>query len=163
MEDFEGKIPARQPEEIPGRRGSVGRVGDQDMVEHATWVDLQIRAAMRRGAFDDLPGAGRPIEDLETDGTHDPDWWVRRLVKREQITGVLPPALTLRIEDARLEEAIDRECAEAGVREIIEEFNRRVVQARRQLLGGPPVITPTRDADREVELWRERRMARRRA
>lgn len=161
MDDFEGKNPARRPGDRPGRQGVAGRSAGQEMVEQSTRVDLQIKAAMRRGAFDNLPGAGRPIEDLDSEGTHDPDWWVRRLVKREQITGVLPPALTLRIEDARLEEAIDRECSETGVREIIDEFNRRVVEARRQLLGGPPVITPTRDADREVELWRERRQQRR--
>lgn len=91
---------------------------------------------------------------------HDPDWWVRRMTKREQITGALPPALTLRVEDARLDEAIDRESSELGVRQIIEEFNRRVCAARRALQGGPPVITPTRDPDREVERWRERRSER---
>ena len=46
---------------------------------------------------------------------------------------------------------------EDDVREAVEDFNRRVIEARRQLLGGPPVVTPTRDVDAEVRAWRERR------
>ncbi len=112
-----------------------------------TRAEVQVGANVRHGEPDDLLGA------------HDPDWWVRRMARSERITGVLPPGLSLRTEDARLEEALDRESSEEGVRTIIEEFNRRVVRARRHLRGGPPVITPTRDPDREVELWRERRGA----
>ncbi len=43
------------------------------------------------------------------------------------------------------------------------DFNRRVVEARRQLQGGPPVVTPTRDAEAEVAAWRDRRREERRA
>jgi hypothetical protein len=34
-----------------------------------------------------------------------------------------------------------------------------VIDARRQLQGGPPVITKTRDVDAEMARWRERRQA----
>lgn len=122
------------------------------------WVDLQVQQAMARGDFDDLPGAGRPIEDLGA--AHDPDWWVKQLIEREQITGVLPPALQLRKDDAGLDDDLDRLAAEAEVRREVEDFNARVVAARRQLEGGPPVITPTRDVDVEVGRWRERRTSR---
>ena len=64
------------------------------MEQQALWVDQQIRRAMARGDFDDLPGAGKPIRGLGS--THDPDWWVKNLIERERITGVLPPALALR-------------------------------------------------------------------
>jgi hypothetical protein len=47
------------------------------------------------------------------------------------------------------------------VRRVVEDFNRRVIEARRQLTGGPPVVTPTRDVDHEIQAWRERRAARR--
>jgi hypothetical protein len=123
------------------------------------WVDAQIRNAMARGDFDNLPGTGKPIPGI--DAPHDPDWWVKRLIERENITGVLPPALALRREDAELEELIDREATEADVRRVVEDFNHRVVEARRQLLGGPPVITPTRDVEQEVDAWRDRRLSRR--
>ena len=119
------------------------------------WVDQQVRQAMARGEFDDLPGAGKPIKDLGS--THDPDWWVKKLIEREKITGVLPPALQLRKEDAVLEETLDKEWSEKTVRELLVDFNRRVVEARRQLLGGPPVVTRLRDVEDEVAAWRERR------
>lgn len=116
----------------------------------------------RRPGLDEESRPGRWSEavaglQLAPPLAHDPEWWLRRLAERESATGVLPPAITMSYEDARLDEAIDREDTESGVRQIIDEFNRRVVEARRCLAGGPPVITPTRVADREVELWRERR------
>jgi len=129
----------------------------QRMDDRALWVDTVVDQAIRRGEFDDLPLAGKPIPGLG--GTHDPDWWLKNLVEREQITGVLPAA-QLRRDDAELDETLDREPEEARVRTIVEEFNARVVDARRQLLGGPPVVTPTRDVEREVARWRERRRAR---
>ena len=129
-------------------------------VEHqAKWVDHQVRHAMQRGDFDDLPGAGKPIRGLG--GTHDPDWWVKGLIEREQLSGVAPPAIGLRKEAAELEQRLDRETTEHGVRYVIDDFNQRVVEARRQLMGGPPVVTATRDPDLEVAAWRSRRAARR--
>lgn len=126
--------------------------------EQRQWVDQQVRQAMERGDFDDLPGAGKPIRGLGA--THDPDWWVKQLVERERITGVLPPALQLRTDDAGLDDQLDRLASEAEVRCEVEDFNARVVAARRQLEGGPPVITPTRDVEDEVGRWRARRTAR---
>jgi hypothetical protein len=131
----------------------------QRMEQQALWVDLQVRRAMARGDFDNLPGAGKP---LKLPDRHDPDWWVKSLIEREKITGVLPPALALRREAAELDALLDREATPEGVRTSVEDFNRRVVEARRQLQGGPPVITPTRDVEQEVEAWRQRRAERRR-
>ena len=128
--------------------------------QQTLWVDLQVRQAIARGEFDNLPGAGRP---LRLPDRHDPDWWVKGLIERERITGVLPPALALRKEDAELDARLDRETTEDGVRRAVADFNRRVVDARRQLLGGPPVVTPTRDVEREVAAWCSRREERRRA
>ena len=91
---------------------------------------------------------------------HDPDWWIRRKIQTEQLTGLGPPALTLRVEHAELEAHLDTLTRESDVREHLEDFNSRVVEARRQLLGGPPVVTPTRDVDAEVAAWHERRAAR---
>jgi hypothetical protein len=128
------------------------------VVHQPQWVELQIQQAMRRGEFDNLPGTGKPIPDL--DAPHDPDWWLKRLIERERITGVLPPALALRTEDARLDETLDREATPDGVRRVVEDFNSRIVEARRQLQGGPPVITALRDVDDEITSWTERRTAR---
>jgi hypothetical protein len=124
--------------------------------ERARWVDTVVDQAIRRGEFDDLPLAGKPIPGLK--GSYDPDWWLKGLVEREQITGVLPAA-QLREEHRRMDETLDREPSEAGVRRILEDFNARVIDARRQLTGGPPVVTPVRDVEEEVRRWRGRRRA----
>ncbi|MEE2815442.1 MAG: DUF1992 domain-containing protein, partial [Actinomycetota bacterium] len=42
----------------------------------AEFVETAIQLAIRRGEFDNLPGAGKPLEGLGTH--HDPDWWIRR-------------------------------------------------------------------------------------
>ena len=129
-------------------------------IENQTlWVDAQVREAMARGEFDNLPGAGKPIPGI--DGPHDPDWWLKSLIERERITGVLPPALALRTENDVLDEVLDNEATEDGVRRALEDFNARIVDARRQLTGGPPVVTPLRDIDHEVAAWSDRRTARR--
>jgi hypothetical protein len=126
--------------------------------DRAAYVESAIQQAIRRGEFDNLPGAGKPLEGLSD--RHDPDWWIRRKIQTEQLTGLGPPALRLRVEHAEFDEHIDGFTREQDVRDYIEDFNRRVIDARRQLLGGPPVVTPTRDVDRDVQAWHERRAAR---
>lgn len=123
--------------------------------ERAAYVETAIQQAIRRGDFDDLPGAGKPLPGLG--GTHDPDWWIRRKIEREQLRGLGPPAIMLRVENAELDDRLDELGHEESVRETLEDFNRRVVEARRQLLGGPPVVTPIRDVEAEVAAWRQRR------
>ncbi|MDQ4213409.1 DUF1992 domain-containing protein [Microbacterium capsulatum] len=119
-------------------------------------VETAIQVAMRQGRFDDLPGAGKPIPGLGDH--HDPDWWIRRKIERENLTGLGPPALMLRVEDRELEARLDALPREQDVRAVLADFNRRVIEARRQLLGGPPVVTKPRDVDAEVEAWRARRV-----
>jgi hypothetical protein len=80
------------------RRGGTGASWE-------SWIDRQIREAEERGEFDDLPGAGKPIKDLTAQ--HDPDWWVKKLVEREQIA-LLPPSVQLRKEDAELDEEVGK-------------------------------------------------------
>ena len=146
-----GVVPEEHPVDKPDEDDNAA---SQRMEQRTLWVELQVRKAMERGDFDNLPGAGKP---LDLPPQHDPDWWVKRLIEREKISGVAPPALGLRREDAELDDALDREWSEDGVRRVVADFNRRVVEARRQLTGGPPVITRTREVDDEVQRWRERR------
>lgn len=127
-------------------------------VDRAAYVETAIQQAIRRGDFDNLPGAGKPIPGLGA--SSDPDWWIRRKIETEQLTGLGPPALRLRVENAELEARLDELSREEDAREALEDFNRRVIEARRQLLGGPPVVTPTRDVDAEIEAWAQRRARR---
>jgi hypothetical protein len=123
--------------------------------QRAKYVEMSIQQAIRTGDFDDLPGTGKPLEGLGD--VHDPDWWIRRKIQRENLTGLGPPAFTLRTEDAGLDASLDALTSEREVRETLDYFNRRVIEARRQLLGGPPVITKLREVDAEIERWRQRR------
>ena len=99
---------APERDERTGRSAAAARMQNQ-----ASWVDQQVRVAMARGEFDDLPGAGKPIKDLGSQ--HDPDWWLKKLVEREQIA-LLPPSLQLRKEDALLDDRLDPLNVEAVVR-----------------------------------------------
>jgi hypothetical protein len=45
-------------------------------------ADRKIREAMERGEFDDLPGKGQPIPDL--DRPREPGWFAARLVEEER-------------------------------------------------------------------------------
>src|SRR3954447_17667430 len=146
----------------PERDERTGRAAAAQRIQRQReWVDQQIRVAMERGDFDNLPGAGKPIKDLGSE--HDPDWWLKRLIERENITAVLPPALQLRKDDAELDARLDRHTSEAEVRRELEEFNARVMKARYPPVDGPPLITMPREVEPEIDAWRERRLARRRA
>lgn len=144
------------PAEQPVRSASAPR--SPNAIDRAAYVETAIQQAIRRGEFDDLPGAGKPLPNLGS--THDPDWWIRRKIETEQLRGLGPPAIMLRVENLELDDRLDALTREHEVREMLDDFNHRVVEARRQLLGGPPVVTPTRDVDAEVAAWRTRRDAR---
>jgi len=123
-------------------------------------VDKQIREAQERGEFDNLPGAGKPL-DLSDSG--DPDWWVKRFAARENLDlgGALPGALGLRKEAAGYPESLVDVRTEEQVREVIEDYNKRVLADRlRPAVGNlPPLIAKTLDVDEMVERWRPLRAA----
>ncbi|MEE2522337.1 DUF1992 domain-containing protein [Pseudarthrobacter sp. J75] len=127
----------------------------------AARADYLVREAMAQGKFDNLKYAGKPIPGLGE--AYDPDWWVKGLLQREDLSGLGPKAILLRKEDAGLDARLDAQYTEKQVRDMLEDFNARVIDARRQLQGGPPVVTKTRDVDAELQRWRERRDARKAA
>jgi len=123
------------------------------------WVDRQIREAQERGDFDNLPGAGKPLGDLGD--PNDAEWWVRRYIEREKldVSGALPTPLALRKEAASFPASLVDVRREAEVREILEDFNRRVkVDRLRPAVGAmPPLLARTVDVDEVVEQWRRLR------
>src|SRR5690242_12887213 len=125
-----------QEQERPRSREEERAAAAARMQHQNTWVDLQIRQAQERGAFDNLAGAGKPIEGLGSE--HDPDWWLKKLVERERIV-VLPPSIMLRKEDAELDDRLDKINVERDVRREVEDFNERVLKARYSLSAGPPL------------------------
>ena len=120
-------------------------------VSWETWIDRQIREGMERGEFDDLPGHGQPIPDV--DRPHDELWWVRNKLQREGVS-YLPPTLALRkdVEDAQ--DAIAAAGTEAEVRALVAEVNERIRAVNRQATSGPPSTLVPLDVERAVEQWR---------
>ena len=129
------------------------------MQQQQTWVDLQIRQAMERGEFDDLPGAGKPIEGLGDQ--HDPDWWLKKLVEREhdRRAAAEPRAA----QGGRRARRPPRPAQRRGeVRREVEDFNERVIAGPLPAARGPAAGHRCRaTSTTTVAAWRERRTARR--
>ena len=126
-------------------------------VDIARVANTAIDRAIAAGSFDDLAYAGKPLPDVVF--STDPEWWTKSLMQREEVhaaQGLGPEALLLRVVDAELQDELDALRQEQAVREALEAFNRRVIEARRQLLGGPPVITALREVEEEVAAWKSR-------
>ncbi|HCT78580.1 MAG TPA: DUF1992 domain-containing protein, partial [Micromonosporaceae bacterium] len=104
-------------------------------------IDRQIREAQERGDFDNLPGMGKPLPDRGE--LHDDDWWLKDLMRRENITGVLPTTLKLRKEIEELRETVSKKRTESSVRQLVNDLNERIVKARRGPVDGPPVVLNT--------------------
>ena len=122
-------------------------------VGFGTWVERQIREAAERGEFDNLPGAGKPIADL--DKPHDELWWVKQKLRRENLS-YLPPTIALRkeAEDALL--AASQAASEAQVRRIVADINRKILDGNRKAASGPPLNLMPFDVERVVAGWRDR-------
>ena len=128
-------------------------------VSFESWIDAQIRVAREKGAFDNLPGAGKPLPD--SDQPFDPDWWVKQLVKREQIDGVdmLPASLKLRRTVETELAAIGKLDDEAAVRRRIDTLNVEIIKANSTVVEGPPTRLAPLDVERFVSRWRLARAA----
>jgi DnaJ homologue, subfamily C, member 28, conserved domain len=119
-----------------------------------TWIDRQIREGMENGSFDNLPGHGRPLPDL--DGTHDELWWIRNKLRREQIS-YLPPTLAIRKELEAALEAAAAAGTEAEVRELVARINARIRHVNATATSGPPSTVAPVDVERIVARWRAAR------
>lgn len=116
-------------------------------------VESAIEAAARRGDFDDLPGAGKP---LDLPDTHDPDWWINQRIASGDIDAeaLLPVVVLLRKEYERRDETLAALPDEQAVREYAADFTERVHEDRR---ANPfqRMLAPAWDGDDAVARWRE--------
>ena len=125
------------------------------MPGYESWIDRQIREAQERGEFDNLAGAGKPIPGLN--GRDDEDWWVKALLERENLPPVLPGSLSLRKEVEDIAETVAELRSEEQVREVVNDLNARILDARRRGVDGPAVVIRTVDVERVVAEWQGRR------
>jgi hypothetical protein len=116
-----------------------------------TWIDRQIRQGMENGEFDNLPGHGRPLSDVDT--AHDEMWWVRKKLQREQVS-FLPPTLAIRKELDDTLEAVAAAGTEAEVRELVAGINARIRRVNASATAGPPSTVGPLDVERVVGRWR---------
>ena len=119
-------------------------------MQFESWIDRQIREAMERGEFDNLPGAGKP---LELDPSE--DWWIKAKLKAENLEAVLPGPLALRKEVAGIQDAVADCRTEAEVRERCEALNERVRDHYRRPDTGPRIVVRLVDIDAVVGAWRD--------
>src|SRR5215471_21333652 len=92
-------------------------------VSFNSWIDRRIEAAAERGAFDDLPGAGKPLPDRGDEDAGQA--WLREYLRREGMaaTEMLPNPLRLRKEAERLAETARGFASERQVRDAVTELN----------------------------------------
>lgn len=121
-------------------------------MQFENWIDRQIREAMERGAFDNLPGAGRPL-DLDTSE----DWWIKAKMKAERLDAVLPGPLALRREVDGIGDAVADCRTEGEVRERCEALNERIRDHYRRPETGRRILVRLVDVDAVVARWSERR------
>ena len=117
----------------------------QSLVEH------RIKEAYAAGDFDKLPGFGRPIPELDDDD--DELWWVKNLLKREQLS-IVPPSLEiLRVAERELER-IKWLPREDDVRRAVQALNERIGKANFAIVSGPPSTIGPLDVEQVVGEWR---------
>jgi len=122
-------------------------------ISFASWIDQQINEAAERGAFDNLPGAGKPLPPWgETGG----DAWLRSYLAREGVAAeeLLPTPLKLRKERERLAESVSRLRTEQEVRDVVRDLNRRIMEWRR-IPTGPSIFLSLVGEESMVSRWRQ--------
>ena len=123
-----------------------------------SWIDRQIDEAAERGAFDNLPGAGKPLP--KRTGEDAGQAWLRDYLRREGVAAeeLLPTPLKLRKEIEQLTAMVQDLRTEQEVRDVVADLNRRIIEWRR-IPTGPPLFLPLADEDMLVSQWRDRHAA----
>jgi hypothetical protein len=120
-------------------------------VSFETWIDRQVREAMERGEFDNLPGAGQPLRGI--DDPYDEMWWVKQKLKRENVS-ILPGTLALRKEAEDALSAAKAAKTEPLARLILTDINGKIRDALLRPLTGPPLSLMPFDVEGVIEQWR---------
>ena len=122
-------------------------------VSWESWIERKIREGMERGDFDNLPGQGQPIADL--DRPYDELWWLRKKLRDEQLS-IDPPTLVLRKEYQETLARITRARSEWEVRRLVTAINERIVYVNSHTTFGPPSDLVPLDVERVVAEWQAR-------
>ncbi len=121
-----------------------------------SWIDKQIAEATERGAFDNLPGAGKPIPQHGDEDAAQA--WLRGYLRREGVSAeaLLPAPLRLRKAIDRLASEVPGMPSEQEVRQAVGELNYQIREWRR-IPVGPPIFVPLVDEEAMISRWRAAR------
>ena len=119
-----------------------------------TWVERKIRESIERGEFDNLPGAGKPLPDL--DRPYDELWWLRKKLREEQFS-IEPPLLELRRQFDQVQAQIAAARSETEVRRLVAAINERIVYVNTHTTSGPATELAPLAVERVVAQWRQGR------
>lgn len=111
-------------------------------------AEQEIQRAEQDGAFDNLPGAGKPLPDI--DAPYDPMWWVKKFVKQQRLES-MRPEFKLRVEIERTLEKLPTMPSEARVRATLSELNGRIRHAN--ATAGTQRVAPL-DIEQCIARWR---------
>jgi hypothetical protein len=121
--------------------------------ERLSLVEGRIRAAMDAGEFDNLPGAGQPIADLAEN--YDELWWVKKLLKRENLS-LLPEALEARKEIAAELDVLQNLASSEEVRARVELLNKKIAGLNASACSGPGGGIVPLNLERILSYWESR-------
>lgn len=129
-------------------------------ISFTSWIDQQIAEAEKRGAFDNLPGTGKPLPNLGE--ANYGQVWLRDLLRREGVSSeeMLPTPLKLRKQRERLADSVGELRSEEEVRDAVRELNRLIVDSRRNP-EGPAIFVPLVSQDEMLARWQAAHAARR--
>ena len=121
-------------------------------MDFRSWIDQQISEAEDRGAFANLPGAGKPLPGRGR--PEDPDAWALDWVRRSGVSTeeLLPTPLRLRRQAALLADSVPEFGSERAVRAAVAELNDQIMQWRRLPIG-PPLFVPLVDPEAMAAKW----------
>lgn len=118
-------------------------------------ADRRIEEAMREGKFDNLPGAGRPLElePMPAEENARMTWWCLRILKQNDFT---PEEVRYRKAIDHLRSALDRAVDEQHLSRVVRQINELVHKVN--TLGTNAIhlgIAPCDEAE-ELRRFRER-------
>ncbi len=122
-----------------------------------TWESFSERLileAQAAGEFDNLPGFGKPLPEL--DEPYDENWWIKDKLRREQLS-LLPPGLQARVDVERAVDGLWAMPSEEIVRREVAAINERIRRSNFSPAWGPPADLPPLVVDDVVRQWRDRR------
>jgi len=122
-----------------------------------TWEDFterEIRTAQADGAFENLPGFGKPIPGI--DQAYDENWWIKEKLKRERMQ-VVPPILEARLALEQTLKEIALTDNEFVVRKKLSEVNEKLRKAHYSPIAGPTDGIAEVDIEAAVIEWKESR------